>query len=58
MLHTNTSAKTPFRSILLIQEFARLVVNRPALGVVPPGNWAAILEGSLMRVAPKGLAQV
>lgn len=31
---------------------------RPALGVAPPPEWVAIVEGALMKVAPKGLSRV
>ncbi|KAJ1980610.1 hypothetical protein H4R34_002392 [Dimargaris verticillata] len=34
------------------------LANRPALGVMPPKEWASILEDAFMRVAPKGLDQV
>uniref|UniRef100_A0A8D0HL65 4-aminobutyrate aminotransferase n=1 Tax=Sphenodon punctatus TaxID=8508 RepID=A0A8D0HL65_SPHPU len=33
-------------------------VNRPALGILPPGNFAEKLKDSLLSVAPKGLNQV
>ncbi|KAG0285841.1 hypothetical protein BGZ98_005311 [Dissophora globulifera] len=35
-----------------------MLVNRPALGVQPPGLWAKTLEDAFMAVAPKGLTQV
>lgn len=31
---------------------------RPALGIAPPKEWVDIVEGTLMRVAPEGMAQV
>ncbi|KAG0006892.1 4-aminobutyrate transaminase [Modicella reniformis] len=39
-------------------EMIQMLVNRPALGIVPHGTWAKTLEHSLMRAAPKGLTQV
>uniref|UniRef100_A0A803T6M4 4-aminobutyrate aminotransferase, mitochondrial n=1 Tax=Anolis carolinensis TaxID=28377 RepID=A0A803T6M4_ANOCA len=33
-------------------------VNRPALGILPPENFAERLKESLLSVAPKGLSQV
>ncbi|KAJ7305709.1 hypothetical protein JRQ81_010075 [Phrynocephalus forsythii] len=33
-------------------------VNRPALGILPPENFAEKLKESLLSVAPKGLSQV
>ncbi|KAG0222021.1 hypothetical protein BGX31_009400 [Mortierella sp. GBA43] len=39
-------------------EMIQMLVNRPALGVQPPGTWGTALEQSLMSVAPKGLTQV
>uniref|UniRef100_A0A8C3S1W6 4-aminobutyrate aminotransferase n=1 Tax=Chelydra serpentina TaxID=8475 RepID=A0A8C3S1W6_CHESE len=33
-------------------------INRPALGILPPGNFAEKLKESLLLVAPKGLQQV
>lgn len=31
---------------------------RPALGVAPPKEWVDVVEGTLMRLAPEGMAQV
>eukprot|EP01087_Luapelamoeba_hula_P008982 TRINITY_DN2288_c0_g1_i1.p1 TRINITY_DN2288_c0_g1~~TRINITY_DN2288_c0_g1_i1.p1 ORF type:complete len:518 (-),score=98.24 TRINITY_DN2288_c0_g1_i1:30-1583(-) len=39
-------------------EWARMIVNRPALGITPPTFWPELLQRSFMRVAPKGLNQV
>lgn len=36
----------------------RALVNRPALGVFPPGDWAHQLEHVLLSVAPHGLTHV
>ncbi|XP_022297000.2 4-aminobutyrate aminotransferase, mitochondrial-like [Crassostrea virginica] len=33
-------------------------VNRPALGVSPPGGWSRMLTEELLSVAPPGMAQV
>lgn len=33
-------------------------INRPALGILPPENFAAKLEESLLSVAPNGMSQV
>jgi 4-aminobutyrate aminotransferase / (S)-3-amino-2-methylpropionate transaminase len=38
--------------------FIEAVVNRPALGVLPPHYWHSLLESSLMSVAPKGLTNL
>eukprot|EP01080_Neovahlkampfia_damariscottae_P005655 gene5655-9471_t len=38
--------------------FIEAVVNRPALGVIPPNYWNELLENSLMKVAPKGLTNL
>ncbi|KAJ3221290.1 hypothetical protein HK099_003617 [Clydaea vesicula] len=40
------------------EKWVRASVNRPALGVFPPTDWAETLENSFLRVAPKGLNQV
>ncbi|KAL6073536.1 4-aminobutyrate aminotransferase [Balamuthia mandrillaris] len=40
------------------ERWTRMLVNRPALGVMPPGDWPELLQSSFMRVAPKGLDQV
>ncbi|KAJ3065799.1 hypothetical protein HK102_007815 [Quaeritorhiza haematococci] len=37
------------------EQWASYVVNRPALGVVPPAEWPKMLKESLLKVAPKGL---
>lgn len=34
------------------------VINRPALGNFPPGNWASLLKSGILAVAPPGLNQV
>ncbi|KAJ2718508.1 hypothetical protein GGI07_005729 [Coemansia sp. Benny D115] len=39
-------------------QMATALANRPALGVFPSADWAAVLEESLMRVKPKGLSMV
>jgi 4-aminobutyrate aminotransferase/(S)-3-amino-2-methylpropionate transaminase len=31
---------------------------RPALGIAPPAEWVGLVEGTLMRVAPKGMDRV
>ncbi len=31
---------------------------RPALGIAPPAEWVGLVEGTLMRIAPKGLDRV
>jgi 4-aminobutyrate aminotransferase/(S)-3-amino-2-methylpropionate transaminase len=36
----------------------RTLVNRPALGVYPGGDWIEELNGSVLSVAPKGMKQV
>ncbi|KAM9584134.1 4-aminobutyrate aminotransferase, mitochondrial [Trichechus inunguis] len=33
-------------------------VNRPALGILPPGNFVEKLRESLLSVAPKGMSQI
>ncbi|XP_053328247.1 4-aminobutyrate aminotransferase, mitochondrial isoform X1 [Spea bombifrons] len=33
-------------------------INRPALGILPPENFTATLEESLLNIGPKGLKQV
>lgn len=33
-------------------------INRPALGVSPPGDWTELLNGQLLSVAPLGMKQV
>lgn len=35
-----------------------ILANRPALGVLPPLDWAETLEETLMRIAPKGMTDV
>jgi 4-aminobutyrate aminotransferase/(S)-3-amino-2-methylpropionate transaminase len=39
-------------------EWARFLVNRPALGIMPPADWADLIGDAFMSVAPKGLKQV
>ncbi|KAJ2910991.1 hypothetical protein GGI21_000286 [Coemansia aciculifera] len=39
-------------------EVASTLINRPALGVYPPKDWASVLEKAYMRVRPKGLDMV
>lgn len=34
------------------------IINRPALGVFPPPDWAEILSTGLLRAAPEGMDQV
>lgn len=34
------------------------LINRPAIGNFPSGDWANVLRGGLLEVAPKGLDQV
>lgn len=34
------------------------LINRPALGNFPPGDWEALLKSGILAVAPKGLNQV
>lgn len=34
------------------------LVNRPAIGNFPSGNWGEILQGGLLKVAPQGLDQI
>ena len=43
-------AKTP--------EMMSSLVNRPALGNFPQSDWASILKGGVLKVAPKGLDKV
>ncbi|MDP2311472.1 MAG: aminotransferase class III-fold pyridoxal phosphate-dependent enzyme [Pseudomonadota bacterium] len=31
---------------------------RPALGIAPPAEWVGLVEGTLMRIAPKGMDRV
>ncbi len=38
--------------------FRRMAINRPALGVFPPGEWKGMVEDAFQKVAPKGLDQV
>ncbi|KAJ9096040.1 hypothetical protein QFC21_005405 [Naganishia friedmannii] len=38
--------------------FATMAMNRPALGVFPPGEWKDMVEKAFLSVAPKGLNQV
>eukprot|EP01089_Gocevia_fonbrunei_P015757 TRINITY_DN46_c0_g1_i1.p1 TRINITY_DN46_c0_g1~~TRINITY_DN46_c0_g1_i1.p1 ORF type:complete len:504 (-),score=125.41 TRINITY_DN46_c0_g1_i1:82-1593(-) len=35
-----------------------VLINRPALGIMPPTEWPELLEQSFMRVAPKGMTEV
>ncbi len=37
---------------------AQVLMNRPALGVMPIQEWPQLVEDSFMRVKPKGLTQV
>jgi hypothetical protein len=39
-------------------EWGRFLVNRPALGIMPPADWGNTLHDTFMSVAPKGLHQV
>ena len=39
-------------------EMVNALINRPALGVFPPPDWAEILETGILRAAPKGMSQV
>ena len=39
-------------------EMVNAIINRPALGVFPPPDWAEILETGILRAAPKGMSQV
>eukprot|EP01113_Clastostelium_recurvatum_P020270 TRINITY_DN2406_c0_g1_i1.p1 TRINITY_DN2406_c0_g1~~TRINITY_DN2406_c0_g1_i1.p1 ORF type:complete len:503 (+),score=157.80 TRINITY_DN2406_c0_g1_i1:157-1509(+) len=39
-------------------EWASVIINRPALGIMPPVSWPDIIQRSFMKVAPKGLNQV
>lgn len=39
-------------------EMISALINRPAMGNFPQSDWAAILESSVLKVAPKGLNQV
>lgn len=48
--HLHATASSP--------ESINFIVNRPALGNFPPGNWASILKSGILSVAPKGLNQV
>jgi 4-aminobutyrate aminotransferase/(S)-3-amino-2-methylpropionate transaminase len=34
------------------------MVNRPALGIMPPKGWPELLQSTFMQVAPTGLSQV
>jgi len=40
------------------EEMASALINRPALGNFPSHDWASILRGGILKVAPKGLNQV
>lgn len=40
------------------EEMISATINRPAMGNFPQSNWVEILEGGLLKVAPKGLNQV
>ena len=42
----------------LSPEMASAIINRPALGNFPQHDWASILKGGILKVAPKGLDQV
>lgn len=33
-------------------------LHRPALGLLPPHDWPALVQKTLMSVAPKGMTQV
>lgn len=39
------------------ERWQRAIINRPALGMVPPNYWPELLD-SFMSVAPKGLSHV
>jgi len=39
-------------------EMINSLINRPALGNFPPGDWADVLRTGILKVAPKGLNQV
>ncbi|XP_060063396.1 4-aminobutyrate aminotransferase, mitochondrial-like [Ylistrum balloti] len=43
---------------LLKEENRATLINRPALGVFPPGDWSSRLRNALLSVAPPGLNQV
>lgn len=38
--------------------FATMAINRPALGVFPPKEWAEMVDRAFLDIAPKGLEQV
>ncbi len=40
------------------EEWITALINRPALGIVPPAQWPKMLEDTLLRIAPPGLRQV
>jgi len=42
----------------LSPEFITAAINRPALGINPPDDWADTLKNVFMSVAPKGLSHV
>lgn len=39
-------------------EVVSLIVNRSALGMMPPAKWPVLLQDSLLKLAPKGMANV
>lgn len=39
-------------------EWIKTIVNRPALGLMPPAYWPQLLQRSFMAVAPPGLKQI
>nr|ANM86821.1 4-aminobutyrate transaminase [Stygiella incarcerata] len=39
-------------------EFAQAVMNRPALGLMPPTDWPDLMQDSFLQIAPRGLSHV
>jgi 4-aminobutyrate aminotransferase/(S)-3-amino-2-methylpropionate transaminase len=39
-------------------EWVQTIINRPALGLMPPDYWPQLLQRSFMAVAPPGLKQI
>jgi 4-aminobutyrate aminotransferase/(S)-3-amino-2-methylpropionate transaminase len=46
------------RAVAQSEEMVNAIINRPALGNFPPGDYAALLKRGILAVAPPGLNQV
>lgn len=46
------------KNALMNPEWNSLMVNRPALGVLPPAEWPQLLENTFLSVAPPGMNHV